>query len=99
MTPALMIAVAVVVISSAATIAVSAAYKWQVTSKGYITGMRIVGVATVLALTAVTAWTRSDDTVAVVLIVVGGFALAVGYLWLHMRLTKKLSDAGVESPL
>jgi len=95
----LIIAVVVVVISSVATIAVSSAYKWQVTSKGYIIGMRVIGVGTVLALTAVTAWTRSGDTVAAALIVVGGVALAAGYLWLHARLTKKLSDAGVESTL
>lgn len=95
----LIAAVAVMVISSAALMAVGTAYKWQVASRGYGMWTRAIGVVTVLALSAITVWSRRADTLVAVLAGVGGIGLAAGYLWLHRRLTKSLQDAGVGSPL
>ncbi len=99
MSPTLIAAVVVVVIASAATMAVGAAYQWQVTSRGYGLWTRIIGVSAIVALTAVTVWSRWSETTTALLIALGGVALAGGYLWLHLRLTRNLRDAGIESSL
>lgn len=99
MTPMLIAAVAVVLIASAATIAVGAAYKWQVTDRGYGIWTRAIGVSAIVALTAVTAWSRRDEAAVLWLVIIGGVALAAGYLWLHLKLTRTLREAGVESTL
>ncbi len=97
--PMLIAAVAVVVLASAATIAVGAAYKWQVASHGYGVWTRVIGVATIAAFAGITAWTRRAELPIAIAVVAGGVALAAGYLWVHLRLTRKLRDAGVDSPL
>lgn len=98
MSPTLIAAVVVVVIASAATVAVGAAYQWQVTSRGYGVWTRGIGVGSIVALTALTVWSRRGDGMAAALIAIGGVVLASGYLWLHVRLTKTVRDAGVDSP-
>ncbi|PKQ37100.1 MAG: hypothetical protein CVT59_09280 [Actinobacteria bacterium HGW-Actinobacteria-1] len=95
----LIAAVAVMVVSSAALMAVGTAYKWQVASRGYGLWTRAIGVLTVLALTGITVWSRRADTLVAVLAGVGGLLLAGGYVWLHVRLTNNLRNAGVESSL
>ncbi|MCE5191010.1 MAG: hypothetical protein LLG08_04520 [Actinomycetia bacterium] len=97
MSPTLIAAVVVVIIASAATVAVGAAYQWQVTSRGYGVWTRGIGVGSIVALTALTAWSRRGDGVTAVLIGLGGVALAAGYLWVHVRLTKTVRDAGVDA--
>ncbi len=87
------------VISSAALMAVGTVYKWQVASRGYGLWTRAIGLVTVLALTGITVWSRRADTLVAVLAGGGGIALAAGYLWLHIRLTNNLREAGVESSL
>jgi hypothetical protein len=99
MSVALIIAVAIVLVASTATIVIGAVYDWQVTSRGYAIWTRIVGVAAVLGLSGVTAWSRRADSLLAVAIVAGGVALAVWYVWMHVRLTARIRASLGDEPI
>jgi uncharacterized BrkB/YihY/UPF0761 family membrane protein len=90
---AMLVAVAIVIVSSIAIVAVGAIYKWDVTAPGYALWTRIIGVAAVVGLTTVVAWGKRDDPLSAVLIFVGGIGLAVGFVVAHRNLTRSVRSA------
>lgn len=99
MSVSLIIAIAILLVASTATVAVGAAYDWQVTSNGYSVWTRIIGVAAVLGLAGVTAWGRRADMFVAVAIALGGIALAVWYVWIHVRLTNRVKASLGDEPI
>lgn len=99
MSVTLIIAVAIVLVASLATIGVGAAYQWQVTSRGHAIWTRAIGATAVIGLAGVTAWSRRGEPILAVVVLAGGAALAVWYVWMHVRLTARirasLGDEGV----
>lgn len=93
------IAVAIVAVASIATAAIGAAYQWQVTSSGYALWTRVIGVAAVLGLAGVTAWSRQTQPLIAVAIIAGGLALAVWYVWMHVRLTARIRASLGDEPI
>jgi len=99
MSVSLIIAVVILLVASTATVAVGAAYNWQVTSTGYSTWTRIIGVAAVLGLAGVTAWGRRADMLIAIAIALGGVVLAVWYVWMHVRLTNRVKASLGDEPI
>jgi hypothetical protein len=99
MSLATIVAVAIVAVASIATAAIGAAYQWQVTSRGYAIWTRVVGVAAVLGLSGVTAWSRHAQPIVALAIVVGGVALAVWFVWMHVRLTARIRASLGDEPI
>lgn len=93
----LLIALAVVVASSVGFVVIGTIYKWNVLAPGHAVATRILGVCSLLALTALTAYTRRDRPASAALIGAGGVLLAVGYFLLHRFLVRRLR-ASVEAP-
>lgn len=96
---AIIVAVVIVLVASTATVAIGAAYQWQVTSRGYAIWTRVIGVAAVLGLSGITAWSRRADPIIAVAIIVGGVALAVWYVWMHVRLTARIRASLGDEPI
>ena len=90
MSPALIIASAILVVASAALVAVGTVYKWDVTSEGYSRWMRATGAISVVALVTVAAWVRLDTPLVAAGIEVGGIVLAVLYVILHRQMTERV---------
>lgn len=86
-----LIAVTVVVLSSAAMLVVGAVFKWDVASPRHAMWMRVIGVVTVLALAADAAWGRRGEPAVAAAIVAGGIALAIAFAWAHLSLTRKVA--------
>lgn len=97
LSPEMLIALAIVVASSVGFVLLGNAYKWNVLAPGYAVATRILGVCSLLALTAITAYTQRAESAPAALIAVGGGALAVGYFLLHRSLVRRLR-ASVEAP-
>jgi len=95
----MIIAVVIVLVASTATIAVGAAYQWQVTATGYALWTRVIGVATVIGLSGVTAWSRRADMLVALAVVAGGVVLAVWYVWMHIRLTNRIKASLGDEPI
>lgn len=95
MSPTLIASAAILVVASAAFVAIGAAYKWDLMSPGYGFWTRAAGAAAVMALAAATAWSKVDQPLIAAAIVFGGAALAVGYVWLHRVLTERLRATGM----
>ena len=93
MSPTQIVAVAIVLASSIGIVLVGAAYKWDLTSKGYARWTRVIGVLAVVGLTAITAWSRRGEPGVVAAIIVGGAALAVGFVLLHRHLAARVRAA------
>lgn len=86
----LIIAVALVFVASMGLLAVGAAYRWDLTAKGYALWTRVIGVVTVIGLALDTAWSRRDEPLVAGLVLAGGVALAVVFVLVHRRLTERL---------
>jgi len=99
MAVSMIVAVAILLVASMATIAIGTAYQWQVTSRGYAVWTRFVGVAAVLGLSGVTAWSRRGESLVAAAVVVGGLALAVWYVWIHIRLTNRIKASLGDEPI
>ena len=97
MSAPLIIAVVIVLVASVGIVLVGSAYKWDLTARGYTRWTRAIGVGAVLGLTAVTAWSRWGEP-AVPFIIVGGVALAVGFVLLHRHLTARVRALLSEPP-
>jgi biotin transporter BioY len=90
MSPTLIASAIILVVASAAFLFIGNAYKWELTSPGYGFWTRFTGSAAVMGLAVAAAWSRLDRPLIAAAIVVGGAALAVGYVWLHRWLTDRL---------
>lgn len=90
MSPLVIAAAAILVMASAAFVLIGSVYKWDLTSPGYALWTQVVGAVAVIALGAVAAWSRIERPYLAAAIVLGGVALAVGYVILHRRLTDRV---------
>ncbi|MGB4592407.1 MAG: hypothetical protein WBI63_01355 [Coriobacteriia bacterium] len=88
-----LIALGIVIASSIALLAVGAKYEWNVTAEGHVKWTRVIGVLTVLGLTATTAAGRIGEPFVAVAICVGGIALGIAFIWAHVTLTRRAVDA------
>lgn len=90
MSLALIIASAILVVASAAFVAIGTRYNWDVTSEGYGRWTRVIGAVSVVALVTVAAWVRIDTLLVAAGIEVGGIVLAVLYVILHRQMTERI---------
>ncbi|MDI6713010.1 MAG: hypothetical protein QMD96_07210 [Anaerosomatales bacterium] len=88
----LIAAVVVVILSSTTFIAVGTLTGWDFTSRTYAYAMRALGVATLVALGAVAAWSRRGEPVAAAAILVAAGLASFGYVRAHVSLTRRLTD-------
>jgi hypothetical protein len=92
MSPTLIAAALIVIIASAAFVAVGTAFRWNVTAPGYGLWTQVVGAVAVLGLAGVSAWSRIDSPLLAGLVMVAGVALAVIYVLVHRRLTRRVRE-------
>lgn len=96
MSPALIIAVVILVLASATFVGIGMLYRWDVTSEGYARWTRVSGAISLVALVTVAAWMRIETPLVAAGIEVGGILIAVLYVVLHRQMTdrvRKLLDS------
>ncbi len=90
----LIAAVVVVILSSTAFIAVGTLTGWDFTSRTYAYAMRALGVVTLVALGAIAAWSRRDEPVTALAIIVAAGLASFGYVRAHVALSRRLREQG-----
>lgn len=93
MSVTLIIAAAIVIVSSLGFIVVGSVYDWNVTAVGYGRWTRAIGMIAVLSLAGVTAWDRLDEPLLAAGIALLGIALAAGFAVVHRRLQERVRRA------
>lgn len=85
-----LVSVGIVAAASLAVLAVSAANKWDVTSRSYARWVRVIGVVALVAFGATIAWPRREQLAFVVVVGAVTVALAALFVWAHSLLTRKV---------
>jgi uncharacterized membrane protein len=97
--PQLIVAIAIVVLSSAGFLVVGAAYRWNPVVPGYGRWTRVIGVVALLGLAGTAAWGRAGSPWQAAAIVGGGLVLAAVFVVVHARLSDHVREAfGAHSP-
>jgi len=84
------VAVGIVVVASLALMGAGWVFRWDVMSAGYNLSARVIGAVALLALVLVAAYAKRDAPLMAGSILVGGVGLAIGFIVLHARLTRRL---------
>lgn len=90
MSPSILFASGVVIIASLAFVALGTLYRWDLSSRGYNRWTRVIGVVAVALLALAVAWNRLDDPLVALGVLLGGAALAAGFVWSHRRLSARV---------
>jgi hypothetical protein len=90
--PTVLIAAGIVIAASLGFVAVGAVCRWDLKDPRYGRWTRLVGVAALLGLAAVSAWAYRDEPLVALAILGGGAAASALFVWAHKRLSAKVRD-------